>query len=129
MKGTAPVPQTFDAATLASLHSTKEVRIRTARHKRNGIDIPGFNGALPDAVFVRSVRGPTGKWYVAAAAEGRATLEVGGRQLPVQVVPIADQGTIEAVSQAFLTKYATSPYAKSIVAPDTLSTTLRLDPG
>ena len=122
-----PVPQTFDAATLASLHSTKEVRIRTARHKRNGIVI--WVGVADDAVFVRSVRGPTGKWYVAAAAEGQATLEVGGRQLPVQVVPIADQGTIEAVSQAFLTKYATSPYAKSIVAPDTLSTTLRLDPG
>jgi hypothetical protein len=122
-----PVPQTFDAATLASLHSTKEVRIRTARHKRNGIVI--WVVVADDAVFVRSVRGPTGKWYVAAAAEGRATLEVGGRQLPVQVVPIADQGTIEAVSQAFLTKYATSPYAKSIVAPDTLSTTLRLDPG
>jgi hypothetical protein len=121
------VPQTFDAATLASLHSTKEVRIRTARHKRNGIVI--WVVVADDAVFVRSVRGPTGKWYVAAAAEGRATLEVGGRQLPVQVVPIADQGTIEAVSQAFLTKYATSPYAKSIVAPDTLSTTLRLDPG
>jgi hypothetical protein len=122
-----PVPQTFDAATLASLHSTKEVRIRTARHKRNGIVI--WVVVADDAVFVRSVRGPTGKWYVAAAAEGRATLEFGGRQLPVQVVPIADQGTIEAVSQAFLTKYATSPYAKSIVAPDTLSTTLRLDPG
>ena len=127
MKGTAPVPQTFDAATLASLHSTKEVRIRTARHKRNGIVI--WVVVADDAVFVRSVRGPTGKWYVAAAAEGQATLEVGGRQLPVQVVPIADQGAIEAVSQAFLTKYATSPYAKSIVAPDTLSTTLRLDPG
>ena len=122
-----PVPQTFDAATLASLHSTKEVRIRTARHKRNGIVI--WVVVADDAVFVRSVRGPTGKWYVAAAAEGQATLEVGDRQLPVHVVPVADQDTIEAVSQAFLTKYATSPYAKSIVAPGTLSTTLRLDPG
>ena len=72
--------------------------------------------------------GPTGKWFVAAAADGQATLEVGDRQLPVRVIPVADHDTIEAVSQAFLTKYTTSPYAQSIVSPATLPTTLRLDP-
>ena len=81
-----------------------------------------------DAAFVRSVRGATGKWFVAAAADEQAMLEVGGQQLPVRVVPVADHDTIEAVSRAFLTKYATSPYAQSIVKPDTLPTTLRLDP-
>ncbi len=120
------MPQTFDAAIIASLHKTKEVRIRTARHKSRGVVI--WIVVVDGAAFVRSVRGPRGKWFVAASADGQATLDIGDRQLPVQVVPVADDATIEAVSQAFLTKYATSPYAQSIVRPDTLPTTLRLDP-
>ncbi len=119
------MPQTFDAATLASLHSTKEVRIRTSRYSR-GVVI--WIVVADGAAFVRSVRGPSGKWFVTAAADGQATLEAGDRQLPVRVVPVADHDIIEAVSRAFLTKYATSPYAQSIVKPDTLPTTLRLDP-
>ena len=120
------MPQSFDAATLVLLRDTKEVRIRTSRHRSRGVVI--WIVVADEAAFVRSVRGPSGKWFVAAAADGRATLEIGGRQLPVRVVPVADNETIEAVSQAFLTKYATSPYAQSIVSPATLATTLRLDP-
>jgi hypothetical protein len=120
------MPQSFDAATLASLHNAKEVRIRTSRHRNRGVVI--WIVVADDAAFVRSVRGPTGKWFVAAAAGGQATLEIDGRQLPVRVIPVADHVTIEAVSQAFLTKYATSPHAQSIVSPATLPTTLRLDP-
>ncbi len=83
---------------------------------------------VDDAVFVRSVRGPRGKWNTAARADGRATLEVDGRQLPVKITPpMSDAATLEAVSQAFLTKYTASPYAKSMVAPETLPTTLRLN--
>ncbi len=47
---------------------------------------------------------------------------------PCASIPVTDHDAIEAVSQAFLTKYATSPYAQSIVSPATLPTTLRLDP-
>ena len=119
------MPNTFDAAILALLRSTREVRIRTARHRNRGVVI--WIVVADDAVFVRSVRGARGKWF-AAAADGQAVLEVGDRQLPVRVIPVSDDATIEAVSQAFLSKYATSPYAQSIVAPDTLPTTLRLDP-
>jgi len=65
---------------------------------------------------------------VAAAADGEAMLEVGGWQIAATVTAVTDASMIDAVSQAFLRKYAGSPYAKSIVAPDTLPTTLRLDP-
>ncbi len=120
------MPQTFDAGTVALLRASKEVSIRTARRKGRGVVI--WIVVVGDAAFVRSVRGPTGKWFVAAAADGQATLEIGNRSLPVRVVQVSDQPTIEAVSQAFLAKYATSPYAPSIVRAETLPTTLRLDP-
>src|SRR5689334_7266103 len=120
------MPQVFDAATLATLRDSREVRIHTGARKGRGVII--WSVVVGDAVFVRSVRGPTGKWYVAAAADRQATLEAGGRHLSVRVTPVADAATIEAVSQAYLTKYATSPCAKAMAAPDTLPTTLRLDP-
>ncbi len=115
----------LDAATLSLVRDTKEVRIRTSRHKGRGVII--WAVVVDEAVFVRSVRGPNGKWFMAAVAEKQAMLEVGDRQVSVRVVPVADHATIEAVSRAFLTKYATSPYAQSIVRPETLPTTLRLE--
>jgi hypothetical protein len=121
------MPDTFDAATLALLHAAKEVRIRTARSsKGRGVII--WIVVAHDAVFVRSVRGPAGKWFVAAAADGSATLEIGERALPVRIAPVSDQATIEAVSRAFLSKYATSPYAQTMVRAEVLPTTLRLEP-
>ena len=116
----------FDPSELAVLRPAKEVGIRTRAGAAKPVII--WIVVVGDAAFVRSVRGPKGKWYVSAVANGEATLEVGGRRIPVKVVPVTDAGTIAAVSQAFLNKYATSPYAQSIVAPDTLPTTLRLHP-
>ena len=96
------MPQTFDAATLASLHDAKEVRIRTGRHRNRGVVI--WIVVADDAAFVRSVRGPTGKWFVAAAADGQAT--PGGRRPPASRASHPGCGSrhIEAVSRAFLTK-------------------------
>jgi hypothetical protein len=51
-----------------------------------------------------------------------------GRLVAVRVTPVADPATIVDVSQAFLSKYADSPYAQAMVAPEILSTTLRLSP-
>jgi hypothetical protein len=118
--------KSFDTETLAALSDTKEVRIRTSRHKNRGVVI--WIVVADGAAFVRSVQGPAGKWYTTAAADGQATLEVADQRIPVHVARVDDHATIEAVSRAFLSKYATSPYAPSIVRPDTLPTTLRLDP-
>ena len=120
------MPKTFDAATLATLHGSREVRIRTGRTKSGGVVI--WIVVADGAVFVRSVRGSSGKWFIAAKRDGEAVLEVGGREFPVQVAPVTDQPTIDAVSDAYLTKYATSPYAQSMVRAEVLPTTLRLEP-
>jgi hypothetical protein len=55
-------------------------------------------------------------------------LEFDGEQLAVQAVPATDAGSTERASQEFLSKYQSSPYAASIVRPEVLETTLRLDP-
>jgi hypothetical protein len=117
----------FDAATLDFLRTTQEIGIRTGKRPDRGVII--WAVVVGDAAFVRSVRGANGKWYKAAAADGRATLEINDRLVPVTATSVSDAPTIAAVSAEFLRKYAASPYAQSIVKPDTLPTTLRLEPG
>lgn len=114
---------TFDVADLNVLRGRKEVDIRVSRQRPATIWIVVVN----DAVFVRSVRGPRGKWYLAARAAGEATLIVDQQELAVRVTPVIDTATLEAVSQAFLSKYAASPYAATMVSVETVPTTLRLD--
>jgi hypothetical protein len=125
-KGDRAMPGKFDDATLALLRDAKEVRIRTARSKRRGVII--WVVVADNAVFVRSVRGPEGNWYVTVAADRRATLALDAREWLVHAVPVTDRPTIDAVSQAFLSKYATSPYAQAMVRAEVLPTTLRLEP-
>jgi hypothetical protein len=116
----------FDASTLEMLRTTDEIRIRTRKHKGQGVTI--WIVTVGEQAFIRSFRGAQAKWYVDAVADGQATLEVGDRQVAVRLTPVADPATVEAVSQAYLSKYASSPYAKAMVAPEVLPTTLRVDP-
>lgn len=116
----------FDAAVLDTLRDRKEVGIRTSRNQQRPVTI--WIVVVDDAVFVRSVRGPRGKWYVAARADGEATLVIDQRELPVRVMPATDPVSVTAVSQAILSKYATSPYARVMVSDEIVPTTLRLDP-
>jgi hypothetical protein len=116
----------FDRETLRKLHDCKEVAIRTTKHPASAVII--WIVVSSTGVFVRSVRGAKGRWYRDLAAGGPATLEFNGEQLAVQAVPAIDADSTERASQGFLSKYRSSPYAASIVRPEVLETTLRLDP-
>jgi hypothetical protein len=116
----------FDQETLRKVHDCKEVAIRTA--KRPGSAVTIWVVVSNTDVLVRSVRGAKGRWYRDLANGGPATLEFNGEQLAVQAVPATDAGSVERASQEFLSKYRSSPYAASIVRPEVLETTLRLDP-
>ena len=116
----------FDAQTLDALRTAVEVGIRTSRHPDRAIVI--WAVVVGDAVFIRSFRGAKAQWYVAAATDGLASVDVGNRQIPVRVLPVADSVTIASISTAYLAKYATSPYAKEMVRAEILPTTLRLEP-
>ena len=116
----------FDQTTLSILHDAAEVGIRTSASPERAIVI--WVVVVGEFVFARSFRGPHAKWYTTAIANGRATLELDDRRWPVGITPVADPAVIDKVSQAYLEKYATSPYAKEMVRSGILPTTLRLDP-
>jgi hypothetical protein len=117
----------FDTAALEWLRDHKEVTIRTARHPDTAVIIWAVVAA-DDTVYVRSVKGAQGRWYRDLASDGRATLLVRDKSIPVQAIPAADDQSVASASAAFLTKYRGSSYVGSIVRAEVLSTTLRLEP-
>lgn len=117
---------TFDADTLRELSDADEVAIRTDKHPKSAVVI--WVVVADNEVFVRSWRGAKGRWYRDLAAGGPAVLGFAGRRLAVQAIPASDQNAVGRTSREFLQKYQRSSHAREMVRPETLPTTLRLEP-
>ncbi len=115
----------FDKAMLAALSTRQEIGIRTTRQPDKPVTI--WVVVADDEVFIRSFQAAKGRWYRSVAADGLATLEIDGQPIPVHATAVTDPAAIDRVSAAFLAKYQSSPYAKEMVRPETLPTTLRLE--
>ena len=88
---------TFDRDTLKRLHDTQEIAIRTGKHPDKAVTT--WVAVAGEEVFVRSVRGPSGRWYRDLATGGPAELEFAGRRLAVHAIPAHDElGPVQAVS-------------------------------
>lgn len=81
-----------------------------------------------DSAYVRSVNGSGGRWYQDLLANPAGALHVDGRRIPTTAVPATDPDSIERVSAALKRKYARDPSMPSMLRPETLDTTLRLEP-
>jgi hypothetical protein len=121
----------FDTETLKLLDATDEVYIET----RRDADSPEHRTIIwvvvvEGEVFVRSVRGPKGRWYREISSNPEGALHVEDDRIPVRAVPATDGTTVDTVSEAYRSKYEESspgPTA-AMVRPDVLPTTLKLSP-
>jgi hypothetical protein len=121
----------FDTETLGLLDETEEVRIET----RRGEDAPEHRTIIwvvvtGGEVFVRSVRGPKGRWYREISSHPEGALHVEDTRIPVRAASATDESTVEAVSDALRSKYeqsAPGPTA-AMLRPEVLPTTLKLSP-
>jgi hypothetical protein len=125
------VSGSFAPETLRLIDEAKEVRIETRRDE----DAPVHRTTIwvvtvGSTVFVRSVRGEEGRWYREVSANPAAALHVGDNRIPVRAIPASDEATSGAVSEAYREKYGrTSPGStRAMLQPETLPTTLRLEP-
>jgi hypothetical protein len=119
----------FETELLDHLRDVEEIEIET----RPSADRPArrviiWVVVVERSVYVRSVRGPAGRWYRNLLANPTGAIVTRGETHPVRAVSIVDAPTIAAVSAEFLRKYAASPYAPPMVRAEVLMTTLRLDP-
>jgi hypothetical protein len=121
----------FDQATLTAFDQTAEVDIETSR--ADGAPVHRTTiwiVAIGDVAYVRSVRGPAGRWYRELLANPRGAVHAGETAVPVQAYPANDAATVARVSDALNQKYQArwpGPTA-SMLRDDVLPTTLRLEP-
>lgn len=120
----------FDAATVQQLADVDEVEIETQAASgdttHRTIIWPVVVGG---EVYVRSYKGPRGRWYRELLVQPDAVaLRVGEQRVAGRAIPVDDEPMIAAVSAEFLRKYASSPFAAPMVAPEVLHTTVLLVP-
>ena len=121
----------FDPETLRLLDETQEVHIETRRDEGSPVHRTIVWVVVVDGdAFVRSVRGPKGRWYREISGNAAGALHAGDRRIPVRAAPAADGPTTEAVCDAYRCKYGLpwpGPTA-AMVCPDAPPTTLKLSP-
>jgi hypothetical protein len=119
----------FEPGLLQRLAAAGEVEIETRRRtgesRRTVVWIVVDGGQ----VYVRSVRGPGGKWYQRLRQDPNGAIHLAGSGTPVRAVPVGDEAKIERVSAALRRKYARQGSSLArMLRPETLPTTLRLEP-
>ena len=123
-----PPAMPFSPDLLDLLERTEEVEIEThasgdpAHRTTIWIVVDG------DVPFVRSVRGPAGRWYREALAQPSVTIHAAGQSIAARAVPAVAPDSIARCSAALRRKYAGDPSLDLMLRPEVLSTTLRLEP-
>ena len=111
------------------LDAAEEVDIET----RSGVDAPVHRTTIwpvveAGEVYVRSLRGGSGRWYRELIANPDATVHVDGESVPVRAVHAPDPDSVERASAGLRRKYADSPYLDTMLEDEILETTVRLEP-
>lgn len=119
---------TFPKADLAALDEAEEIEVET--HADGGavhrtIVWPVVRDGI---VYLRSYKGPSGRWYREALADPRIALHVDGRRLAGTAISATDPTSIEACSAALSAKYPNDYSLAAMLEPTVLPTTLRIVP-
>lgn len=119
------------ARELQRLRQTLEVQVETRRPgQRTGRRTTIWVVTTEEGAFIRSYRGPRGRWYQEALEQGAALIHAERRRIPVRLVPDRRASTLRQVNAAYRRKYGsrfpseTAPMLRAGVA----RTTLRLEP-
>ena len=120
---------TFPPAVLKSFDETKVVEIETRSEKGTKHLIAIWIVVVDGVPYVRSVRGPAGRWYRELLARGDGAVVAAGKRVPVRATKDSSAKAIEAASAGLRKKYARSGQSlQSMLRANVLDTTVRLDP-
>lgn len=121
----------FEPETLSTWNTTPEIDIETSRAENAPVHRTTIWIVIDgDAAYVRSVRGPAGRWYREMRANPHGAVHADATRVAVAAEPVEDAATIERVSDLLRQKYERrwpGPTA-SMLREETLPTTLRLTP-
>ena len=119
----------FGKAVIERFDVTRVVEIETVSPKGTKHSVPIWIVVVNGVPYVRSVRGPQGRWYRELLARGEGAIVAGGKRTKVKAKRDDTKAAIEGTSEALRRKYKTSGASlASMLRPDTLGTTVRLEP-
>ncbi len=117
----------FPELLLQRVDVAKEVDIETRSEEGTVHRVTIWIVVVDGEVYVRSVRGKSGRWYRELLARKSAVLHIGARRVAVRPSPVTTTDAIDAVSAGFWRKYEKSASLFSMLRLSTLHTTLRLE--
>jgi hypothetical protein len=112
-----------------AIDSAREVEIETRRGEGAPVHRTIIWAVVDDGdVFVRSLRGASGRWYRELMSDpAAAVLHTQHEEFPVQGVQANDPESVERTSEALRRKYSDSRSLASMLADDILDTTVKLE--
>jgi hypothetical protein len=120
---------TFPAAVLKRFEETNIVEIETRSAKGTKHSVPIWIVVVDGVPYVRSVRGPKGRWFRELLARGEGAVVAGGKRTAVKARHDRTKSAIESTSDALRRKYKSSGASlASMLRADVLDTTVRLEP-
>ncbi|HUG06147.1 MAG TPA: DUF2255 family protein [Candidatus Limnocylindria bacterium] len=119
----------FPAAVLERFDAMKVVDIETRSAKGTTHSVPIWIVVVDGVPYVRSVRGPQGRWYRELLASGEGAIVAGGERTAVKATHDRTRAAIDGTSDALRRKYDGSAASlASMLRPEVLDTTVRLEP-
>ncbi len=119
---------TFGDSDLDLLAATKEIRVETRSQAGEVHRTIVWPVVRDGTVYIRSYKGPQGRWYREARADPAITLLFDRRRVAARAVPATDPASVEACSAALRDKYPRSYSLEAMLAPEVLPTKLRIEP-
>jgi hypothetical protein len=121
---------TFSPKLIEALNTTDEVDIETVSPSGTARRTTIWIVTDGTQAYVRSERGTAGRWYRNLVETPTGALHVGSDRVAIHGVQAVDPASIELVSELFREKYGKRfrGSTQAMLQPDTLETTLRLDP-
>jgi len=119
---------TFEESDLDLLATAREIRVETRSAGGEVHKTIVWPVVRDGVVYLRSYKGPSGRWYREALADPEIALLFDRRRLPARAVPATDAASVEACSAALRDKYRRSYSLEAMLVPDVLPTTLRIEP-
>jgi hypothetical protein len=118
---------TFPRPTLDLLAHTREVEIETRSPKGAVHSVPIWVVVDGDDVFIRTYRGANSRWYRELLAAPGA-LVAGKTRIPVRAISATDAESVRRASAGYRAKYSKSGSLGSMLRPNVIRTTVRLEP-
>jgi hypothetical protein len=121
----------FSPDVLEALRTTHEVQIEPrSPDAQSQQPVTIWVVVVDDDVYVRSYKGPQGRWYQSLLAHPEGVLHAGGRAIPFRAIRVSDPQTVARVSESYRHKYEQlwPKETAEMLRDEVLPTTLRLEP-